>query len=204
MLRFSIEKGMNVLEIGSGRGEFLNEFRDEGLICDGIDIDSQATTYIENINISTLDVSKDKFPFPDSHFDLVFHKSVIEHMYSPENMMNETMRILRPGGKVIILTPEWNSQMHVFYEDITHCRPYNLTTMKELFEMFGFKTQTVEIFRQLPSVWQSKLPLFIARLLTLLYSTTTGRWLNRITGIKFFRFAVELMVLGVGEKQKSQ
>ena len=79
MLRFSIEKGMNVLEIGSGRGEFLNEFRNEGLICDGIDIDSKAKTYIEDIKISTLDVSQDKFPFPDSHFDLVFQLFWKEH-----------------------------------------------------------------------------------------------------------------------------
>ena len=202
MIRFNIKKGMNILEIGSGRGEFLKEFKANGMFCKGIDIDRNAKTYLDDIDVTILDVTKDKFPFPDDYFDMIFHKSVIEHMYSPENMMCETLRILKPGGKVIILTPEWSSQMHVFYEDITHCRPYNMTSMRELFEMIGFQTETVEIFRQLPSVWYNHFALLIARLLTLLYGTRQGRWFHRITGIKFFRFAVELMVLGVAKKKE--
>ncbi|MDG1900744.1 MAG: class I SAM-dependent methyltransferase [Bacteroidales bacterium] len=201
MNRFSLRKGMKILEVGSGRGEFLYAFQKQGLICSGVDIDSTAKSFYEGIDISILDVTKEKFPFADNSFDVVYHKSVIEHMYSPEHMMIETHRILKPGGKLIVLTPDWSSQMHVFYEDITHCRPYNITALTEAFEMFEFQPITVEVFRQLPNLWYNKLVLMLAKLLTLMYGTRTGRWLGKFTGVKFLRFAVELMILGVATKK---
>jgi 2-polyprenyl-3-methyl-5-hydroxy-6-metoxy-1,4-benzoquinol methylase len=202
MNRFDIQPGMTILEIGSGRGEFLYAFKNQGLICSGIDLDANAKKYTNDIEISILDVTKDIFPFEENSFDVIFHKSVIEHMYSPEHMMNETRRILKPGGKIIILTPEWSSQMHVFYDDITHCRPYNTTALKETLEMFDFDLITVEIFRQFPSLWNNPPLLLISKMLGAIYGTRRGRWLERITGIKFLRFAVELMVLGVAAKRE--
>lgn len=44
-------------------------------------------------------------PFRDESFDAIFTKSVVEHLEEPESVFREFRRILRPGGTVVILTP---------------------------------------------------------------------------------------------------
>lgn len=44
--------------------------------------------------------------FPDNHFDYVTMLAVIEHLDEPEEICQEIVRILRPGGKFIFTTPK--------------------------------------------------------------------------------------------------
>lgn len=44
-------------------------------------------------------------PFPDSSFDLVYQNDVIEHVEKPFAFLKEQFRILRPGGRIIVGTP---------------------------------------------------------------------------------------------------
>lgn len=43
--------------------------------------------------------------FPDEHFDCVFGYSVLEHLLNPCNFLRESYRCLKPGGTLVILTP---------------------------------------------------------------------------------------------------
>src|SRR5207302_7081240 len=65
---------------------------------------------------STLDTDNRRFPFgvrgdlghlpfPADHFDMVISRSVVEHLEDPKRVFREFYRVLRPGGKVIIITP---------------------------------------------------------------------------------------------------
>jgi len=197
--RFNFKRGQKLLEIGCGRGEFLLGFQRLGLNCSGCDLNK---TIIENLKIKRVDVSKEKLPYDDNSFDIVYHKSLIEHLYSPENLMKETYRILKPGGIVIILTPDWVSQMKVFYEDFTHSRPYDKTSLHDVLEIFGFKRAKTELFRQLPVLWKYPFLKFFSKFLSLIISTPLARKLTDLTKIKFIRWSVELMVFGYGLKPK--
>lgn len=53
----------------------------------------------------TCDVDTDSFPYPAAHFDLVIFASVIEHLYHPGHALNEIMRVLRPGGLLVLEAP---------------------------------------------------------------------------------------------------
>jgi len=199
--RFNIQKGDLFLEIGCGRGDFLQEFSNAGMKCSGIDLDPDAQNHSPSIDIKLVDITKDLFPFEDNTFDIIYHKSVIEHVYSPIHLMKESLRVLKPGGKLIILTPDWVSQMKVFYEDITHCRPYDISALNDALHMFNMNEIHVEKFRQLPILWNNHFLTLLAKLLSLLIGTLTGRKMTKVTGIKFFRWSVELMILGYGEKK---
>lgn len=48
-----------------------------------------------------------KLPFSDSSFDFVFSVFVIEHSTRPAELMNECYRILAPGGKLMIICPDF-------------------------------------------------------------------------------------------------
>ena len=198
--RFNLSQGMTLLELGCGRGDFLKQFRKIGMKCCGIDRDIAAKEYSPELDIRIADLAVEKFPFEDNSIDIIYHKSVIEHFYSPDHLMKQSFRVLKPGGKLIILTPDWVSQMEVFYEDITHCRPYDCSALSDVFSMFGFKNIQIEKFNQLPILWKLKMLRIVSGILSLFFNVRIGRKITKFTKIKFFRWSIELMVLGYGEK----
>jgi len=198
--RFHLRRGQKLLEIGCGRGEFLDAFQQLGMNCYGVDLSDHGFCNLKDIQVVRCDISQDALPFEDSSFDIVYNKSLIEHLYSPDHLMKETCRVLKPGGRVVILTPDWVSQMKVFYEDYTHSRPYTPTALSDLLKVYEFKKIESELFYQLPILWRYPKLKLISKSLQLILSTPPARYLTNVTGIKFFRWSVELMVLGTGIK----
>lgn len=199
--RFNLKKNYRLLEIGCGRGEFLESFKNFGLECTGTDISDYSVSLLSSLKVKKIDISKEKLPYENNTFDVVFHKSLIEHLYSPENLMRETHRVLKPGGLVIILTPEWVSQMKVFYEDYTHNKPYDKNSLKDLLEIYNFSNIKSENFYQLPILWKHPALKIFSILLRIFLSTPLAREITKMTGIKFIRWSVELMVLAIGYKK---
>jgi SAM-dependent methyltransferase len=198
--RFDLHDNTKLLELGCGRGDFLFEFQNFGFECKGLDRDESSMKNEYGLEVKQCDLASDVFPYKDESFDVVYHKSVLEHIYDPKNLMKETMRILKPGGKLIILTPDWHTQWKNFFEDFTHSRPYDVLALSDLLKVFGFDNFAVERFYQLPVVWKYPVIKLISKFLQLITNVYGGRWLTEKTSIKFFRWSVELMILGYGEK----
>jgi SAM-dependent methyltransferase len=56
--------------------------------------------------IDHFDAEKDVFPYPDSHFATVICGELIEHLFEdPMHLMSEVNRILKPGGHLVLTTP---------------------------------------------------------------------------------------------------
>ena len=51
------------------------------------------------------DIDKEPLPFDDGYFDLVIFASVLEHLYNPRFVLDEIGRIVRPGGLLLLETP---------------------------------------------------------------------------------------------------
>ncbi len=99
-----LDPSMEVLDLGAGAGE-LNHYDFKGRVrrMTGIDIDPRVKVNPLLDNGLMGDLAN--LPFEDNSFDMAFCIYVLEHMVDPERFAREVMRILRPGGMFLGLTP---------------------------------------------------------------------------------------------------
>jgi 2-polyprenyl-3-methyl-5-hydroxy-6-metoxy-1,4-benzoquinol methylase len=105
--------GGRLLDVGCGDGEFLNRMRNEGWSVDGVDFDRQA---IENANRKygmKLQCGSITTPgFAEASFDAITLYHVIEHVPDPLEVFFECHRLLKPGGCLVMATPNAESLGH--------------------------------------------------------------------------------------------
>lgn len=186
--RYEIKNDMKLLDNGCGRGEFLCAFKELGIDAYGTDI----SKYFKKVKI--LNFEEDRLPYEDEYFDVVFSKSVLEHITNYEHYMSEMKRVLKKGGRLILLVPDWETQYKIFYQDPTHVHPYTVCSIERLLKMMEFKRTEVEKFQQLPVVWNYRFLNAISGVLRLMGPV------KKVYKNKFVRFSRELMVLGTGIK----
>ncbi len=192
-----------LLDIGCGRGDMLKAFNEIEFGVHGSDISPVSEELIKPIPFTVCDLSQNQLDYPDNTFDFVFSKSVIEHLREPEKLLNEAYRVLKPGGKFLVMTPSWmHTYAGAFYLDHTHVSPFILNSLRDAMLLANFKNVSSKHFYQLPFLWKmqflkpfiyifSKLPIPYAPL----YDSRLPQPLNRLV-----RFSKELMLISCGEK----
>jgi SAM-dependent methyltransferase len=183
--RFDIRRDSKVLDAGCGTKEFLNAFKDSGINCVGVDLFNNGDESVYECNFEM-----DKLPFDDNSFDYCFSKSVLEHISNCDNYLNEIYRVLVPGGKLILMVPEYDSCMFLFWDDHTHKQPYRLNTVRDLLFIHNFRDVFVQKFIQLPCVWKHPALKIVCGFLQVTFGAP-----KKIIKNKFVRWSRELMIL---------
>ena len=96
-----------LLDIGCGKGEFLSQVKGvrERYGCDlDPNMIDMAKNMVANGVFFTVGVDA-QIPFPDGWFDVVTLLSVLEHVPDERAILGEVQRVLRPGGRLIVLVP---------------------------------------------------------------------------------------------------
>lgn len=193
--RFNLPSGGRVLDVGCGRGDCLLALHESGYEVYGLDKERFDSALLANIDVRSVNIERAPFPYEDNFFDVVFSKSVIEHLHNPDNYMREIKRILRPGGRAIIMTPDWQTQRYIFYNDYTHVQPYIVSGLANLLRAHDFVGIESCLFYQLPLVWRLPWLVWLGRPLQWFFPIKkmrpSGPW----------RWSRELMILGSGLKQ---
>jgi ubiquinone/menaquinone biosynthesis C-methylase UbiE len=192
--RYKLSKGVKILDLGCGRGDFLRGFIRCGLDGHGVDRSTIAKSVCPEVEILQSDLENEPLPYSDNSFDAVFSKSVLEHFYYPEKLVQEIYRILNPGGLVITMVPDWESIYKTFYDDYTHRTPFTLTSLRSIFIINNFNDVKVEKFRQLPFLWS--LPWL--KLFSSIVAAVAPRSLRPYS--KLVRFSQEIMLLSIAIK----
>jgi O-antigen chain-terminating methyltransferase len=133
-----------VLDIGCGRGEWLELLKDEGLIARGVDKNSILTSQCGKLD---LDVTNEEMllylkKLPDKSLGAVTGFHIIEHLPFVQliKLLDETIRVLNVGGVAIFETPNPQNVIvgsNSFYLDPTHRKPLPNEMMKFLSEARG-------------------------------------------------------------------
>lgn len=183
-----------LLDVGSGRGEFLHEFALEGFSGSGVDREQpRDARFPEPVRVC--DLEQDALPFDSASFDVVFNKSVLEHTRNVTHLLRECHRVLRPGGTLLSLVPDFNAQWYHFYDDWTHVRPFTLTGLRECLLCHDFVVEEARYFRQLPILWRHPYLRPLADVSALAPSA--------LKRFKWVRFSKEWMLLAVAKKPEA-
>jgi ubiquinone/menaquinone biosynthesis C-methylase UbiE len=192
--KYQMEENQSLLELGVGRGEHLRLFKESGLKVSGLDISKKSKELSPDMDIKVLDADSEKWPYPDNSFDFVYSKSFVEHLHQPTKYFLEAFRVLKPGGTIITLTPNWESQYKTFFDDYTHISPFTPISLKNIQTCCGLEHAKSDKFRQLPITWRYPfLNIFCALI---------SPFIPVRTKIKLLRWSRELMLIGSSEKPR--
>jgi SAM-dependent methyltransferase len=140
LMGMTVEKQITVLEIGCGNGWAIS-YRHPSIHYIAVDRGSVFLANLEErgIEFHQHDVSSNPLPVADASVDLILLIHLIEHIPDSEAFMNDLRRVLRPGGRIYIRTPNLTRVKWGFWDDFTHVRPFTPSSMDHLMRACGCK-----------------------------------------------------------------
>lgn len=121
LIRPHLQAGSRVLEIGCGAGNLLLQATVSGSYPLALDLSMQALTFVRSRLEEAISGGEapdgyactqaigEYLPLKDESFDCVLMSEVIEHLEAPQISIGEAARVLLPGGRLLITTPNYHS-----------------------------------------------------------------------------------------------
>lgn len=137
-----------LLDIGSGRGEFLRAAQLEGLEAVGLDLSAAMAAeakrlYGVEVRVGTVEELEDEL------FDVIVAAAIIEHVYDPDSFMAQVARLSHSGAALFLDTPNEPSLLTRIgnaSERLKGTRVvYNLSPTWPPYHVFGFSPRTLRI-----------------------------------------------------------
>lgn len=121
LIRPHLRAGSRLLEIGCGAGNLLVQASGPGSYPVALDLSMQALTFVRSrfedsnpdsespIGYACVQAIGELLPIRDGSFECVLLSEVIEHLEAPQISLREAARVLCPGGRLLITTPNYRS-----------------------------------------------------------------------------------------------
>lgn len=161
-------KGKKFLEIGSGVGTLLITARNKFEI-DAIGIEPSEGEFspfkkisnelISENNLSNniiIDSTAENLPFENSSFDIVFSSNVIEHVKDPKKVINESLRVLKSGGYLHFVIPNYFSFWEGHYGILWPCL-INKTIAKFFVKILGKNPDYIDTLQLITPFYINKI-----------------------------------------------
>jgi glycosyltransferase involved in cell wall biosynthesis len=147
--------GDKVLEIGAGIGNMTKYFipRQSYLVSDS---DERALEYLRSyaigkpyMNVARIDAGKaDHFKDLQNQFDTVVLVNVLEHVRDEQGTLANLRSTLMPGGKLIVLVPQFPALYGMFDKVLEHRERYTRTKLQSSLESSGFEVDKMFDFNR--------------------------------------------------------
>lgn len=97
-------RGM-VMEDGCGVGQYMAHLLPYGGNVTGLDYDFERVQDSVALHLSAIQAAGEHLPYPTAIFDLVMSNEVIEHVMDDRLAVQEIIRVLKPGGRLVLFCP---------------------------------------------------------------------------------------------------
>jgi 2-polyprenyl-3-methyl-5-hydroxy-6-metoxy-1,4-benzoquinol methylase len=143
----------SLLDIGCGGGNFLLSMQNLGWKVEGVEFNESAVKTCRKSGLTVFHGELAAASFPDDTFDVVTARHVIEHIPDPCSFVSEIFRIVKPGGFIILKTPNslalarnWFGNNWFANEVPRHLILYSAKTLQFILQKYGFKQNIIRTF----------------------------------------------------------
>lgn len=142
-------KDKRFLDIGCATGFMLDIAEKRGCEVYGVELSTWACEQAGERHRNVFNKPLEQCLFKDSFFDIVSMTDVLEHISSPHPFLKEVNRIIKPGGYVLITTPDnlsWSRRMmgrKWFQFKYEHVIYYNKRALANICKVYGFEVIAV-------------------------------------------------------------
>jgi len=179
------EKG-NILDIGCGYGHFVQIMKNCGWSAAGIEPSSRTIAYAKQKGLNVMATTIDEAVFHDKSFDAVTAFYVLEHLFDPLSALNKIMKILKPGGMLVLRIPhttpivkslDFLGIKNNLYDLPFHLYDFSPDTIKLMLEKAGFSSIRVVPGRHTspPGYIERAVSVISGRLSRIIYSLSFSR-----------------------------
>lgn len=127
-----------ILDMGCATGNFIATHPD---IIEGVEFDDDCLKICHDrgFKVRKINVEHDLDQLSENYYSGIYAKQIIEHLEDPLSFMKQIRRILRAGGKAVLLTPNCPYAFNKFFwDDYTHKRPLTKESLKRVALDAGF------------------------------------------------------------------
>jgi 2-polyprenyl-3-methyl-5-hydroxy-6-metoxy-1,4-benzoquinol methylase len=142
--------GGRLLDVGFGDGSTLVRMRELGWDVVGIETDPVCVANSRALGLDTRQGTLKAHAFQDASFDAIHASHVLEHVHDPLGLLRECHRILKPGGVVVMTTPNLASWGHrrfgagwVPLDSPRHVMLFSPQNARTILRKAGFRTGLV-------------------------------------------------------------
>lgn len=162
-------EGKRILEVGvGGEGGLIYLLKEKNDVHGG-DVSDAAIRNCRRfgLDVTKINLDKDKLLFDDNSFDVIFALEVFEHFSNPQYALEELRRVLKPGGTLLISTPaatiyHWP---RLFYPSLFEKEAFGEFLMVNGFSVNRYDNHLIANLKPLPEeariwgwYWESRKP----------------------------------------------
>jgi SAM-dependent methyltransferase len=146
-----VSKGTRVLEIGCGGGGLLRLLRERGAAVVGVDTLAVVLELVRGRDdppgrlYDVIRIGEDgTLPFRDAAFDAILGQHVVEHLPDADTALREWKRLLKPGGRLALATPNARYPDPAHFADADHARTFSPRDLRDATARAGFAVESCE------------------------------------------------------------
>jgi SAM-dependent methyltransferase len=133
----SLGENKKILDLNPGFKGIYNNLKGSKVEYVCLEQNPHIRSFLENSNIAVKNWEIPNIPLEDDSIDYVLSAPFIEHLPTYIDALNfllEVMRVVKPGGKVLLIVPNYLSIKEIFFEDYKHGW---ITTKKRIIDMLS-------------------------------------------------------------------
>ena len=145
----AIYPNLKAIDLGCGRGEWLELLKENGVDASGVDLDNAmlSSCIASNLKVKKIDAISALQELPNASLHIISGFHIAEHLPFEQliELIHQALRVLSPGGLLILETPNSeniNVATSSFYLDPTHRNPIPVQLLSFLMTYSGFAFTT--------------------------------------------------------------